>query len=219
MNVEEDRIGIVFTFTTMLELAREEGIEEKDMRSHRAIRSIVFSVIALESFLNDLEATAEVLSNDRPSGKYARALRDLLQGLENERVPLREKFQSLMTFLASRSFNKGENPYQEFNLLMNLRNEIVHAKAAKVSIDKGNPLDARPFSLVVALAERGLCIRPERFPTQSWSSYFRDDQRVAIWAHDTAVSMIISIYDNIPYNTLLKSVLVSRMEKIGCMQS
>jgi len=104
---------------------------EEAQREHRsyAVASILSSVAFLEASLNELFASARH-TNLEVGGQLPDSERQALVGtadmLANNR--LLERFQFVLILLHRGPFDPGAQPYQDAQLLVHLRNELVHYK-------------------------------------------------------------------------------------------
>lgn len=105
---------------------------EATLREHRSVvlASILSSSTFLEACLNELFASAEH-PDLQVGGALPEEERGVLVGsgelFENTR--LLDRFQLALYLLRKERFEKGGNPYQDSELLVTLRNALVHRKA------------------------------------------------------------------------------------------
>jgi hypothetical protein len=77
-----------------------------------------------------------------------------------------EKFQAALRCCSTEVFNKGALPYQDAKLLMNLRNELVHARPETVSSSDKDQSQRR--------GQMNSKFRPNRLMENSGNAYFPD---------------------------------------------
>src|ERR1700687_4046972 len=122
-------------FGIAVEAAREIKTAPRTGGQRSALISVVFSAIALESFLNEVTEHARQLSEHQPTVEghpeivlFAQVIGDA----EEAHARLESKLTLANWILSGRSVNRGSQPYQDFALLMSLRNDLVHTKTNKL---------------------------------------------------------------------------------------
>ncbi len=93
-----------------------------------ALVSIVVAAISLEAFINEFAGIAALLATLEGAPGWLTTLAEVLNEAENNRASITSKFQLAMLVISSKPFNRSAAPFQDFDLLVNLRNEIVHLK-------------------------------------------------------------------------------------------
>jgi hypothetical protein len=94
-----------------------------------ALSSVVLSVAALESSINELYQQA--IDKDKNAlGSLTDEQLSLLEQLwpEVEKFPILRKYQIVLTAKSRESLTKGTEPYQSATALVSLRNALVHFK-------------------------------------------------------------------------------------------
>ena len=92
-----------------------------------ALVVILFAATALEALINevaDLACTASL--EDPPSVK---AFGDLMKEIDKSRVSIEGKYLLAKWVLSGQAYDKGAQPYQDFTMLIKLRNAVAHVKA------------------------------------------------------------------------------------------
>jgi hypothetical protein len=84
-----------------------------------SIDAYIMSVTALEAFINECIAFKRSLSGD-PTGKL------ILDILKNQR--LIDKYRNMPILLWGKSFDVGKSPFQDFDALVQIRNDLIHYK-------------------------------------------------------------------------------------------
>jgi hypothetical protein len=91
-----------------------------------ALTSIVFSVISLEAFLNEMTESAEDNQHHdyepQVVGLFARVMRDM------ENASLETKLVMSGWVLTGKNSDRGAHPFQDLGSLVALRNQLVHFK-------------------------------------------------------------------------------------------
>ncbi len=70
---------------------------------------------------------------ERPMPKSVSAFADALREIEENRGSVKLKYMVARTILTGNTYNKGASPYQEFALLIELRNALVHMETKQFS--------------------------------------------------------------------------------------
>jgi hypothetical protein len=97
--------------------------------SEAALTAVLFAALAAEAFLNELADLAEQFGRagigDPPAVKaFAAAIGEA----EKSRASPRLKLQVAAFFLAGAPLDRGAQPYQDFDLLLTIRDFVVHHK-------------------------------------------------------------------------------------------
>jgi|GEM_PF-3432511 hypothetical protein len=94
-----------------------------------AIAAILFSAMSIEAFLNELPelATAYTEREEEPED-FAKKLATLLTTVEEYNGQIKLKLEVTHIAISGKRPNQGIQPYQDFVILFNLRNELVHLK-------------------------------------------------------------------------------------------
>ena len=99
-----------------------------------ALVVLLFCAAALEAFLNELP---ELLSMfPAPSASEPPQIAsyvDLAEEVEANNGSTKLKYLIAYSILSGQPCKKGESPYQDFSLLVDIRNELLHAKPRNVS--------------------------------------------------------------------------------------
>lgn len=180
--------GLIFAFPSLLDIARQAC--ERCPQTHGradAVTAIVFSVVALEGFINELGAQAKDPFWD---DHRIRCLGELMRELEENQASLQVKYLLGYFALTGEPCPKGAQPFQDFARVISLRNQLVHHKAHKYTYDLGSQrVIYESPKLVKFLADRRLI--PE--PSQHGDVHFMTrvgTREVAVWAYNTAVKTI-----------------------------
>ena len=147
-----------------------------------AVTAVVLSVAALEGFINEL---AHYGCSRRLEW---RSLGDILN--EAEAVDIRRKY-LLVGHIVDQPFDKGSQPYQDFALLVKLRNTLIHPK--QVGDFVGEDLFKIP-SPVPSVLQRAAGRKASQAP---WYAQICITA-VAEWACYTASKMIHAVLEKLP---------------------
>jgi hypothetical protein len=95
-----------------------------------ALTSIVFSVISLEAFLNEMTESAEDTATMDYEPEVVSVFAHLMQDMET--ASLENKFVMSSWILTGKNLSRAAPPFQDFASLIALRNQLVHFKPAEV---------------------------------------------------------------------------------------
>ena len=137
--------------------------------SEHALVAYVLSTCALEAFINEacFTETSGLLSQ-------AGIAKQPLEMLE-----IRTKYYLLPLLLWKRTYDRGGQPYQDFDVLTKVRNLLVHYQLKMYEIPQ------RPRFLAM-MASKGLLLPGTNFP---WPTELLT-AKAALWAHNTACAMV-----------------------------
>src|SRR5438270_401317 len=90
--------------------------------------SIAFSVIAIESFMNETVAFCESAVQAGEQRSLVSLFSQIMSVLESRKASLEEKFSVAHSLLTGKPADFGAIPYQDLSLLIALRNELLHCK-------------------------------------------------------------------------------------------
>lgn len=102
----------------------------------------------------------------------------------------------------------GEQLWDDFDLLLRLRNEIVHPKPENVvGLERGLDGPSRSKKLLERLRQKKLIDRPEGADPDHWSFVLEDDDVAAKWSIRVAKSIIQLVARQAPPSDLRKGYL------------
>jgi hypothetical protein len=146
--------------------------------------ALILSAISLEAFLNEMVELAS-FSSDESEPEEIRAFAGILRDLEQQRAQIGLKVQIAHYVLKKKKLNRGESPHQDFALLMDLRNALVHKKPEKWTW-MGDDQEYEPHTLVKRLADRKVIPPPSTDePPQLFILICSPE--VAHWSYNVAV--------------------------------
>jgi hypothetical protein len=95
-----------------------------------ALISIVFSVIALESFVNEMTEQAQNMSPTQPAevSTFAQMMGDA----DDDHASIDFRVRLAHWIMTGKMMDRGSQPYQDFALLIWLRNDLVHTRPNKL---------------------------------------------------------------------------------------
>jgi hypothetical protein len=172
-----------------------------------SIISIMFSVSALEAFINESVELARLVPTSERQ-KVVDGYRSVMSELEDRKEALLIKFYIGLLVLSGTAWDEGTQPFQDFKLLVTIRNQIVHIKAdrweAKLSSRGPEPRSPSQYpKFIAALQQKKLVgLRGSR----SWFELI-NNKRVARWACDTAAKITGAFADALPDGSYKKSLM------------
>jgi hypothetical protein len=199
-----ERTGIYYLAGDTLDVARKAHDRLDDGRpaqqpgdSDEGFTAIVFSAVALEAFISELGGLATGLGGGKGHEHHkVRQLGILLAEAEAGRESVRFKYQLAKTILSGHPYDKGTQPYQDFDLLIKLRDSIVHPKPATF-VFEGGDLRQSDDTLRIRMEERGIVpklLTHVRMVPLSWLT----SRLVARWAINASVTMVRTVLDGLP---------------------
>ncbi len=166
---------------------------QQNKPSDDALVAIVFAVLTLEAVMSQVIHMAKSFAKMSPKiDMFA----DFLNQLDSARTNLKDKYFLAHWLLCDKKLSRGAKLYQDFSLLIDIRNALVHLKPDKVSVK--NKID----NLLKRLDDRnllseGFLPRYKSGERAIWVFYI-SNSNVAKWACNTAVSMIEGFWKETP---------------------
>jgi hypothetical protein len=161
------------------------------------------AVVAAEGFINELTELSGMRAasglHDATTSSTLASLSRLLELAEEQQGSLLLKYQLASQILSGRTFDPGCNPFQDFASLIKLRNLLVHFGPNDDFQEDGKGLATgnKHPRVVVALQQRGIAIRPQVGIISSWFDTL-GTAKLADWACETAINMIMAVVDMNP---------------------
>jgi hypothetical protein len=161
-----------------------------------ALVAIVFSAAALEGFINE---AVEFAALPRPKSPSVALFADLAQEVEKSRGSTRLKFLLASGVFAGRVFNKGGQPYQDFELLMDLRNELVHLKPIDriTGPNAEGLLESKPPAIIKRLRSKRILAKNDPQIATPFTSLI-STPAAARWACNAAAGMVEELLKLVP---------------------
>jgi hypothetical protein len=184
-----------------------------------ALSAIILSVVSLEALVGELVEVVRGLIPHYPedSRHRGKALIDALELIEEGKGQLALKFQVAKFILSGTSFETGARPYQDFELLLDVRNGLTHPKAFAIKSDEsGAPVDPlrkfreklRSLGIIAEISGENVMA-----PLSTWVQ----TKAAARWACNTAAEMAHSLLETPAEDRLvqmLRTILASGFTKI-----
>ena len=117
-------------FGIAIDAIRAIRVDPRKGGQRSALVSIIFSVIALESFINEMAEQAQNMSPTQPAevGTFAQIMGDA----DEDHASLDFRVRLAHWIMTGRMMDRGSQPYQDFTLLIWLRNDLVHTRPNKL---------------------------------------------------------------------------------------
>jgi hypothetical protein len=175
-------------FGIAVDAARDIKAAPRDGAQRKALISIVFSVVALEAFLNEITEQAEQIAAHQPAESPEVVLFAQIMGdAEESHARLESKLTLANWILSGRKVNRGGQPYQDLVLLMRLRNDLVHTKPNKPFVWGVTTNEEAHGALITKFKDKH--ILADGMPTGSWTSLVQT-KAVAEWSCRTAAHVV-----------------------------
>jgi len=183
------------------------GIQAEPRRGGQlpALVSLVFSVVAVEAFLN--EATEMALGFlDIPSEPQGIAVfTECMADAERSRLPLESKLGLAKWVLAGTRLDRGVQPFQDFLLMIRLRNNLVHFKANEPYAQNDTAEEVHK-NLIQKF--RGRNLLAEDMQPGSWIHAI-ETKAIANWCCRTTAQVVVDFVSNVPqgaYRTFVEGI-------------
>jgi hypothetical protein len=161
-----------FLETNALSGVAWEAAKRSGDDADQALVALLFACASVESVLNHVLYELRTVSSEHLQEGYDQVATLALEaGLQDDRVSWDRKVRVLALGATGRAVDLGRSPFQEFALIVRLRNWIVHLQPQEVmvkydSLDSPNRLVAEePHKLVRALVDRGVVRREGAGPS------------------------------------------------------
>ena len=182
---------------------------------------IVFCATALEAFINECGRLARALPTAKRH-KVVDAFASVMSELEDRREALAVKYHLGLLVFKGASWDEGSQPFQDFKLLIALRNELTHMKGDewRSEIGRAKPDPERRAEqypkFVRELQNRGVIPKPTK--STSWMEQV-SNPAVSAWACRTASAMTKEFFASVPdgyfKDSLAEHLLVASKRKPG----
>ncbi len=147
----------------------------------------LFAAASLEAFINEvLDVPVPHPVAKRSPSENAAFVRMGKRALD-ERWRIDTKYDMLKIFCTGEPFDRGQEPFQSFKMLIDLRNAIVHARAEEARLQSDGTYKVKSPNVIDSLASRSL-IPAKTSYKQQWI-FQMDTPRLASWAVETANTM------------------------------
>jgi hypothetical protein len=185
-------------FHVAVNAARSIKAPPREGNQQAALTSVVFSVIALEAFLNEMtEYAADPAMNPQPPPAVA-ALVEFMN--DAARLSLESKFILSNWILTGKRLEKGESFVQDFLLLVWLRNALVHFKPSETVNLIMSP-DEIHQKLVGKFKSKNILATEIESVLTPWTQLITT-KALAQWSCQTAAQMVVDFVQKVPEGAL-----------------
>jgi hypothetical protein len=190
-------------FGIAVEAARDIKVAPRAGAQRAALISIVFSVVALESFLNEITAQAQQMAMQQPAvgGPEVVLFAQIMGDAEEAHARLESKLTLAKWILSGRNLNRGVQPYQDLVLLTRLRNDLVHTEPNKLFVWGTTTNEEAHGALIAKFKDKHMLA--DGMPTGSWTSLVQT-KAVAEWSCRTAAHIVGDLCSGVPQNNFQK---------------
>jgi len=192
-------MAVLFVADELFQLTRKAYERSKDYPPE-AIAAVVLSVISFEAFLNEMVELVSGPQCAKNEPEEVKAFGAILEDLEQQKAQIDVKVQVAYYVFRRRRLDKGRPPYQDFDLLIKIRNALVHKKPEKWSLPAEEEA-FEPHKLVKRLADRKVIpLPPPDAPPELFIPICCPE--VAKWAYNVVVEMVRLLIDVVPPSRL-----------------
>lgn len=172
-----------------------------------ALVSIVFSVVSLEAFFNEITEAAHDSLKYPPNlePQEVSVFAQVMTDAESSRASLEAKFTFANWILARKQLDRGAQPYQDFALLMRLRNDLVHFKAGDAFELDQTPEEIHK-NLISRFKHKNILADDMQQMIVPWT-YIIETKALAEWSCRTAASMVSEFCVGVPHTGVFKHTL------------
>ncbi len=183
---------------------------ESDRQSGQmdALEALVFSVIALEGFINESVelATQPLPPGTQPNPQSVADFATLLTEVERGRGSVQLKFMLARQAFANQTYDPSIMPYQDFGLLIDVRNALVHYRSRESFVqDETGIMTFNPAAILERLRSRNILSVDEPDSIAPWILRVAT-VAAARWACGVASGMVYSVLDVVPESCFKETV-------------
>jgi hypothetical protein len=154
--------------------------------------SIAFSMIALESFMNETLDYCGIYARFGEKYPIVSLFVQVMSVLESRKASLEDKYSVAHSLLVGKPADFASQPYQDMRLLIALRNELVHFKPTAPLSRSEDYHPVRETLRAKLRAKNVLAEKPEN--AESWIFHV-GTRATAEWACKTAASVIVGFFE------------------------
>ena len=181
-----------------LDAARSINAPARHGGQKPALISIIFSVVALEAFINELTELA-LDSRNYPQGLEHPAVTtfgEFMTEAESSHASLESKFLLGNWILTGQQSDKGTTTYQDFILLVSLRNTLLHFKA-NPAFEQGTRPEEVHQKLFNKFRSKNILAEDAQMSDGTWT-FLVETKAVAEWSCRTAAQMVTVFCSRVP---------------------
>jgi hypothetical protein len=198
-------------FNIALKSADSITAGERDGHQQTALVSLVFAVVSLEAFFNEtVELANMTLVSEQAflsNGVVPKYLEpdvvsvffQLMTDAEKSRASLESKFLLANWLLTGKGLDKGAQPYQDFALLLKVRNQLVHFKPNDIFTEPEvtpEMLSSSRNPVVEQLRSRNV-LATNIVGLTGWTAWI-ETKAMAKWSCDVASRMVVDFVGKTP---------------------
>lgn len=202
-----------FRAVTLYEIA-VDARDRTEEHPEQALVSLIFAFNALEAFINETVTCCKVTMGGR-FAEHEKTFFSVMNELQKNKGSTQNKFELGKLILSGSGWERDKAPYQDFALLLKVRNELVHRKSEyhEDTLTKGEGFPERTLKdhpkFFKDLESRKLC--DTSVVDGSWIDLIQTPAFSA-WCCDTALSMTNEFLTSI--QDVPNSKLKGRMQEI-----
>lgn len=201
-NIANIMIGIA---KTAYERAKASANNDRAIVNGDPVVAIVFAAAAGEAFINEIAEMAPMKFGHLPELGNAPdqidSLGRLLDETERSKGTTKLKYMVAKVALTGKSYDKGLPPFQDFSLLMDLRNALMHMQLDRINSVEPAKVDIQYPAVVSKLRSKAILAVVEGDDTNnaivSWLSRV-STPAAARWACNTTAAIVKDVADSIP---------------------
>ena len=190
------------------ERAKAAAKHDRSFEQREPLIAIVFAAAAAEGFINEMRELAlqccgvPPWAGVGPEPDQVENLGSLLSEVEGAGGTTKLKFLVGKLALSGRPFDKGANPYQDFAMLLDLRNSLVHLKFDRIEYPQINEVRVQHPDVINKLRSKNILAEFE--DEQSLPSWvvLVSTPAVARWACNAIAAIVKDLVGSIPDSEL-----------------
>jgi len=159
-----------------------------------ALVSTTFSAAAVEAFLNEAAKMASDFASLPSEPQAVRLFAECMVEAEDNHTSLPSKFALANWILVGTKLNKGVQPYQDFDLLVRLRNRVMHFKGNQ-RFEQNVTAEEFHRELIQSFGNKQ--ILAEDMEPGSWLHAI-ETKAVAEWSCRTAAKVVVDFASKAP---------------------
>lgn len=204
-----DRIGLAITSPTLFQVARDAASARRTDLG-RGLTAVVFAAASLEALINEVTELVDIEVQHGNNDELLQAFVEAMLEVERSRGSTHLKFIIASTILSRRTYRRGSQPFQDFSLLMSVRDAIMHLRPTTLMHDEAGAVRIGAGKAFDQLRARGLVNSPQ---LNSVTTLLAETSRplVSRWAVNAAADMAQSFLSLFP-EPFQSEVLIDQAE-------
>lgn len=161
----------------------EDAFDDVINISQKNLAALIFGYTSIEAFINEIISVSEVSIKLTQPKKYFDTLIEL-----EKKLSIKEKYNLLAAILKANLWDSSTEPFQSFEIIQTIRNEVIHSKgkwqsAGDLPINKLKPL----------FGSFNLNDKPEK----SWQSELFQCKEFGLWVFEKTRELKENIHSNL----------------------